>query len=390
MGDTSMATVILTDSIKTIGARVFSNCESLTEINLPYSSTTLPASLQLLDYYAFYGCTSLTTITIPAGLETIAEINPFANCTSLTSINVSTNNEHFSSENGSLFNKDKTRLICFPAGITGNYNIPSSVTSIGEAAFERSQISSVVIPSSVETLNDLAFFNRSLFVSMIMNEGLVTIDYGAFEGCSLTNITIPSTVTSIESNSLFGNSSLSSIIVKSTIPPAIVSGNLLTNCGGSSTVENVIYVPVESLEAYELAWSNLGNTATYYFRPIETEASMFTWSTNTEDGTATITGFSTEGKNANLSSIVTPWKYFDGTTTYRSIGIGSEAFRENETLQSLCISFIPYSSGTTYITNVYVGTYAFYGCTSLTEFRLEDNVNVLYLNDYSFYNCSSL
>jgi len=65
-----------------------------------------------------------------------------------------------------LFNKDKTTLICCPAGKTGKYTIPGSVTSIGEGAFMgcRSLIS-VAIPNSVTSIGGEAFSGCSSLAS---------------------------------------------------------------------------------------------------------------------------------------------------------------------------------------------------------------------------------
>ena len=59
----------------------------------------------------------------------------FWGCSSLTSIEVGKGNSEYSSEDGVLFDKYETVLIQFPAGKSGHYTIPDSVTSIGEWAF---------------------------------------------------------------------------------------------------------------------------------------------------------------------------------------------------------------------------------------------------------------
>ena len=59
----------------------------------------------------------------------------FWGCSSLTSIEVGKGNSEYSSEDGVLFDKNKTVLIQFPAGKSGHYTIPDSVNSIGEWAF---------------------------------------------------------------------------------------------------------------------------------------------------------------------------------------------------------------------------------------------------------------
>ena len=72
--------------------------------------------------------------TIPAGVTSIGE-GVFSSCTGLTSIKVDAGNTSYSSQDGVLYNHDKTVLIQCPAGKTGFFAIPGSVTSIGTEAF---------------------------------------------------------------------------------------------------------------------------------------------------------------------------------------------------------------------------------------------------------------
>ena len=60
-------------------------------------------------------CAELSNITIGSGLTTIGE-GVFWECRFLTNITVDPNNKNFSSENGVLFNKDKSELVAYPAG----------------------------------------------------------------------------------------------------------------------------------------------------------------------------------------------------------------------------------------------------------------------------------
>ena len=78
---------------------------------------------------AFAYCTNLTSIELQSGVTSI-ENYAFSNCTSLNSINVDKDNQSYSSEDGILFDKEKKKLITYPAGKKEKeYNIPSSVTS---------------------------------------------------------------------------------------------------------------------------------------------------------------------------------------------------------------------------------------------------------------------
>jgi hypothetical protein len=120
--------VMLPNSVMFIGYYAFSYCSGLT------GTLTIPNSVNTIGYWAFEGCIGLTSITIPNSVTNIGNA-AFVDCSGLTSISVDVNNTTYSSNNGVLFNKSQTKLICYPASKTGNYIIPNSVTTIGDYAF---------------------------------------------------------------------------------------------------------------------------------------------------------------------------------------------------------------------------------------------------------------
>ena len=79
-----------------------------------------------------------------------------------------------------LFNKEKTKLIC-ASGSQKTYNIPSSVTSIEENAFQYcSSLTSINIPSSVTSIGGYAFSGCSALKTVVLQSDHVTFGYGVF------------------------------------------------------------------------------------------------------------------------------------------------------------------------------------------------------------------
>jgi len=158
-------------------------------VGKPSGNVVLPDTLSWypvtsIGESAFFWCDNLASVTIPSSVENINS-NAFDDCKSLTSIKVADGNTNFSSEGGVLFNKDKTELIKFPEGKTGDYSIPSQVTSIGENAFNSCLgLTSVTIPDSVTDIGSSAFYNCTGIKSIKIPASVTKIGECAFLSCS--------------------------------------------------------------------------------------------------------------------------------------------------------------------------------------------------------------
>ena len=175
------------EGTKIICDRAFSLCSSLAEVVIPNSVTSIGDR-------AFSGCRSLAEVVIPNSVVCING-NPFFDWNGkLECLSPS-----FVYEDNILFNKDKSRIISFRNQKLTSYVIPASVTRIGEFAFSRCEsLTKVVIPDSVTSIGDHAFSLCRSLTEVVIPDSVTSIGDGAFSSCeSLRSVVIPDSVTSI-------------------------------------------------------------------------------------------------------------------------------------------------------------------------------------------------
>jgi len=150
VGCTGLTSVTIPNSATSIGNGAFSGCTELTSVIIGNSVTHIGEA-------TFFRCTGLTSMTIPNSVTSIGE-RTFLGCTGLTAFTVDPLNITYSSPDGVLLDKNQRTLIQFPAGRSGGYVVPDSVTRIGNWAFSRcTGLTSVTIPSSVTIIGQSAF-----------------------------------------------------------------------------------------------------------------------------------------------------------------------------------------------------------------------------------------
>ena len=145
-----------------------------------YTVTTIGA-------YAFNQCKNLTSVTIPSSIKRVEFVGE--GCTGLSKIIVS--------DIAAWCNIDFG--VYGPSAIGSEY-YQNNLTRYAHHLFsdENTEITSLVIPSTVTSISDLAFESCSSLTSITLPNGLVEIGDGAFQGCSkLSSISIPNSIKKI-------------------------------------------------------------------------------------------------------------------------------------------------------------------------------------------------
>ncbi|MBQ2738601.1 MAG: leucine-rich repeat protein [Oscillibacter sp.] len=137
----ALETVDLAGSVKHIGARAFSGCEHLTEVELPETLETLGA-------YAFSNC-GIKTLYLPDSFREFTGENTFSGCNELETVRLSENLAVI--QNGAFQMCEKLKSI----------HVPASVEAIGHAAFrDCSSLTEAYLPDSITLIGYEAFGGR--------------------------------------------------------------------------------------------------------------------------------------------------------------------------------------------------------------------------------------
>lgn len=161
---------------------------------------TIPDNVIKFENNAFRNCSNLTSLTIPKSVKEMSE-SSFNNCNSLEFIDVDNDNSIFSSVDGVLFNKEKTKLIQYPTGNKRTeYQMPNGIVEIGDSAFNSCHnLTNITLPNSVEKINAYAFNDCQNLTDFTIPENVKFIGFLAFSGCrNIGDIEIPESVKKID------------------------------------------------------------------------------------------------------------------------------------------------------------------------------------------------
>lgn len=159
-GPTSVRTIVLPESLVSIGNFCFIGCTSLEKIKLPghlkeignkaFSECTslkeiiFPKSLSSIGEECFSKCVALERADLPANLVSLGKY-AFSSCCSLKSVTLP---PHLTAIEDAVFNQCSS---------LSRIHIPEGIISIGEFAFSETGIETMLLPSSLQKIEDYAF-----------------------------------------------------------------------------------------------------------------------------------------------------------------------------------------------------------------------------------------
>ena len=180
----SIRSVVIPDSLTTIGSQAFYSCTSLASVVIGDNVTTIGNG-------AFAYCNNLTSITIPDSVTSIG-LDAFENCYNLQSVYITDImawcNISFGYDMVESYKANPLRYannLYLNSKLVTELVIPEGVSSIGRYAFANyKNLTSVVIGNDVTTIGRNAFTGCSGLRSMVLGDSVTSIGTNVFDSCN--------------------------------------------------------------------------------------------------------------------------------------------------------------------------------------------------------------
>ena len=375
-GSNCAGSVVIPAGVTSIGDDAFAGANLLTSITIPssvtsigagafygaaiLSSVTIPTGVTSIGVDAFSFASSLTSITIPASVTSIGD-SAFKSASSLASVyflgnkptsginaflNIAAGAKGYITSTATGFvavgqtwdwltvtaNVANGTYLCTtgqPSSSIPNFTITSGVVTLGSNC-----VGSVVIPASVTSIGDNAFWGATSLTNITIPASVTSIGEYAFQGAtSLTSITIPASVTSIGGRAFWGATSLTSVTVQIGNPNYISDSGVLFNKLSTTLVS---YPARKSGSSYSIPSSvtSIADTAFAFAN--------------------SLTSITIPAGVTNIGSFA-----FEATTAMTSITIpaASTSIRDNAFLNASSLSSVYFLSSTAPV----IGDYVFSG-----------------------------
>lgn len=254
MGTSNLNSIVIPNGVTTIKENAFYLCSNLKNVSIPTSvksigeyafdfsactkenygyyigncligadneingNFTIKDGTRLVADSALREIDNLGNISIPASVEIIGDC-AFLNFSSesLKNITVANENKYFSSENGVLFNKNKTELLCYPCGKNETtYTVPNTITKLAKVSFSGCKLNKLNLPNNLKYIDESAFTETSL-KTLSIPESVEYIGKYTFLMSGIETVNIPKRIATIEEGTFSCCINLKSVTIDNNI-----------------------------------------------------------------------------------------------------------------------------------------------------------------------------
>ena len=254
MGTSNLNSIVIPNGVTTIKENAFYLCSNLKNVSIPTSvksigeyafdfsactkenygyyigncligadneingNFTIKDGTRLVADSALREIDNLENISIPASVDIIGDC-AFLNFSSesLKNITVANENKYFSSENGVLFNKNKTELLCYPCGKNETtYTVPNTVTKLAKVSFSGCKLNKLNLPNNLKYIDESAFTETSL-KTLSIPESVEYIGKYTFLMSGIETVNIPKRIATIEEGTFSCCINLKSVTIDNNI-----------------------------------------------------------------------------------------------------------------------------------------------------------------------------
>ena len=206
IGQPSASVYKIPDGVEIVGQAAFAQVNGLTAIELN--------EVKKLEKGAFDKQTKLRNVRLGSSVDTIEE-GAFGGNQNLTAFDVDPLNPNYTSDDGVIYNADKTELVLFPGGKGGEYTTLPTTTKIRRRAFYYNNVlAKVNFNKDLEVIDGDAFQATTELKNITFEAPARVKSIGtfAFQGSGLTELNIPASLQTVDW-SAFGFSKLKKITV---------------------------------------------------------------------------------------------------------------------------------------------------------------------------------
>ena len=264
-------TIVLPPSVNSLGIYAFAYCSNLKSINLPVTQKTipqsfltgcsslesieLPATVTNINTDAFYYCSNLKSINLPEGLQTI-DVDAFRYC-KLDSITIPSTVTSIG--NRAFQNNPTTSVTWLPVNCTIGtstdapfYKENSTITSFtfgdqveiipNYLCYSMKQLDTVALPQGLKTIGNYAFAYCSTLKGVEIPVSVTLVAKNSFSYCTaLKNFAFPKGITTVATEVLYGCTALEEVVIPASV--TTINQDAFYNCSKLMAIHNYAYTP---------------------------------------------------------------------------------------------------------------------------------------------------